>query len=801
MSMSLARRNTEYGRIAKADKAIADLIPYSRHVDETTLETKSGDLIQIIKITGLPFETMDQRELDMRKNVRAALLRNVGDPNIALYHHIIRRKINPSLDGSFGNSWCQKLDTTYKHHLQNKRMFVNEQYISVMYRPNKGITGKISSFLKKADKDAYEYKLKENVEFLHKRTHTLLSKLDMYETNLLSMYEDGRGLFSECLSFLSYLINLEHREIRVPLMDIAHFLPTKRLFIGKEAIELRGMRQDDNKVAAILSIKEYGSATGAGMLDPLLRLNREYILTQSFEFTAREPALQKMYRIRRQLKSTDTGATTLESEIDEGIDNAASGLSVYGTHHMTVMAHEQSLPDLSMALTELDTVFAESGLNVVREDMNMEAAYWAQLPGNFPFIARKCPITNYNFASFASLHNFPIGKPEGNHWGKAICLLETTSNTPYYFNFHVGQVGNFTLIGPTGGGKTVLMEFLVAQALRHQPRVVYFDKDRSAEIFLRTIGGDYTIIRSGVGTGLNPLQLPDSPSNRAFLCEWIRTLLLLSDTTPLSHEEEEIIADAVDQNYQVANLQHRNLSSLSSMFTGYTSDRRNSLTSRLQKWHGNGEMAWLFDNIEDSLSLGNPVIGFDLTSILDDRNSRTPWLMYIFHRINEMMNGDKIMIMLDEGWKLVDDPIFSDRIKNWHKTIRKQNGLIGFATQSPADALKSKIADAIIEQSPTQIFLPNPKARHEDYCDGFSLSEQEFNFIKNTAPEERTFLIKHHHDSVIAKLDLSGMDEFLHIFSGTTKTVELLENLRQHHGDVVEHWYEDFQRNVKELSS
>ncbi|MFX7549090.1 hypothetical protein ABTJ50_22360, partial [Acinetobacter baumannii] len=76
----------------------------------------------------------------------------------------------------------------------------------------------------------------------------------------------------------------------------------------------------------------------------------------------------------------------------------------------------------------------------------------------------------------ASGHCFPSGSAQGNHWGPAITVLETTSAGPYYFNFHKGDLGNFTVIGPSGAGKTVVMGFLLAQAQKLSPRTVYFDK-------------------------------------------------------------------------------------------------------------------------------------------------------------------------------------------------------------------------------------------------------------------------------------------------------------------------------------
>ena len=134
-------------------------------------------------------------------------------------------------------------------------------------------------------------------------------------------------------------------------------------------------------------------------------------------------------------------------------------------------------------------------------------------------------ISTANMASFGSLHGFALGQATGNHWGDAVCLLETTSATPFFFNFHHGDLGNFSVIGPSGSGKTVVMNFLAAQAQKFSPRTVLFDKDRSGELFIRGIGGRYDRIRSGEPTGCNPLALPDTPINRAFLRDWLAVLL------------------------------------------------------------------------------------------------------------------------------------------------------------------------------------------------------------------------------------------------------------------------------------
>src|SRR5450631_2967901 len=98
--------------------------------------------------------------------------------------------------------------------------------------------------------------------------------------------------------------------------------------------------------------------------------------------------------------------------------------------------------------------------------------------------------------------------------------------------------------------------------------------------------------------------------------------------------------------------------------------------------------------------------------------------MYLFHRIQMVLDGTPTMIVLDEAWALLDNPLFAPKIKDWLKTLRKLNAFVVFATQSVEDASKSSISDTLVQQTATQIYLPNSKAT-ETYRSIFKLSERE----------------------------------------------------------------------------
>jgi len=231
---------------------------------------------------------------------------------------------------------------------------------------------------------------------------------------------------------------------------------------------------------------------------------------------------------------------------------------------------------------------------------------------------------------------------------------------------------------------------------------------------------------------------------------------------------------------------------LRELFRGQRRPSAGDLSARLGAWCDGGEHAWLFDNEDDALDVGSRILGFDMTRLLNSPTTRTPAMMYLFHRIEQRLDGTPAIIVVDEGWKALDDDVFVGKIKDWEKTIRKRNGVVGFCTQNADDALESRVGPAIIEQSATQIFFPNPKARAADYIRGFGLSEHEFELVRSLPDTSRCFLIKQADHSVVARLDLTGLTGELRVLAGTETSVRQLDALRAKLGDEPGAWLDAF---------
>jgi len=445
---------------------------------------------------------------------------------------------------------------------------------------------------------------------------------------------------------------------------------------------------------------------------------------------------------------------------------------------------------------------------VAREDLALEAAFWAQLPGNFPVRPRKAPITSRNFAAMAPFHNYPTGRASGNHWGDALSLFVTSARSPYHFSLHASDpmdpdggsrkdTGHTLICGPTGSGKTVLIGFLIAMLDRQGATQVIFDKDHGLEILVRALGGEYLPLKNGVSTGFNPLQLPITAANVEFLRAW---LLSLSEGPSSRPHRAGAVREAADLDQALRGTlalepSARRLSRLVEFL-----DRTDpeGLHARLARWCEScrGEYAWVFDNPRDTVVSrlsGRSTIGFDVTEFLDHALIRSPITLYLFHLVRQLLDGRRLVCWMDEFWRLLADPAFEKFAKDGPKTWRKLNGVMCLATQSPSDVLDSSISRTLVEQTPTKVFFPNADADADEYTQGFGLSEREFKLIKDQLEAgSRMFLVKQAHHSVVCQLDLKGFDAELAVISGRAEEVGRMHRVIAAMGSDPAVWLSSF---------
>lgn len=771
-------------------------IPYLRHVDENTIALESRALMVIVALDGVSFETADVLDINALHRDLNTLHRNIADERLALWTHLIRRRDNSYPEGNFKAPFSARLNEKYRDRMVREDLFRNDLYLAIVWSPVRDPAekaAKLLSRLRRTRRAGIELD-EEALKQLRDKVIDITAGLKRFEPRVLSLCEQDGLLFSEPSEVLHQLVG--GRSEPVPLTEgrIASAIYSDRVIVGRETIEIR--HEAGSCFAGMLSFKEYPAATRPGMLDGVLTSSFELILSQSFSFVSKADARIIMGRKQNQMLSSGDKAASQIEELNDAMDDLESNRFVLGEHHLSLAVLAPTVKELTDHLAKARSSLTNGGAVVAREDLGLEAAWWAQLPGNFRFRARSGAITSRNFAALSPFHSYPSGQKDGNEWGAAVALLKTASGSPYYFNFHDSDLGNTFICGPSGAGKTVLLNFMLSQLEKHDPHVVFFDKDRGAELYVRAAGGVYHSLRNGKPTGCAPLKaLALTPENKVFLANWVGKLVG-SGTRELSVTELRDIAAAIDGLADLA-VEQRTIGALRTFLDNTNPE---GIAARLRRWERGGPLGWVFDNPGEDIGLGDfgvggKMVGYDMTDFLDNEEIRTPLMAYLFHRVEQLIDGRRIIIVIDEFWKALQDEDFRDLAQNKLKTIRKQNGLMLFATQSPRDAINSPIAHTIIEQCPTQIFLPNSRGSRADYVDGFKLTVREYELIaRELSVESRRFVLKQGHKSVVAELNLHGFDDELAILSGRTANVELADSIRAEVGDRPEDWLPVFQQ-------
>lgn len=816
----------KYAAQLRGERKLADFIPQSSHVSPTTIVTQDGDYMRTWRIAGISYETQNPEDLLLRKEQMNTLWRALAGDSVAMWVHDLRRKTSDRLDSYFDNDFCREVDEAYYASFKNYRMMANETYLTVLYRPTPTRSGKL--FNRAARRSAEELLQEQRAAMLKldEIGYQVEASMSRYGGDSgrgiepLTTYNKGGVVYSGILSMLNYLLTGKWQDVRVPAGPLNEYLGNSWVFVGTESIELRDAA-GDTRYARCIDFKDYAEHTEPGILNGLMQLDCEYVMTQSFSLLSKRDGLKALNDQINQFRNSGDATVSQVIAMEDARDALSNGAFAMGEYHFSLMVFGDTMEAAKRNTTQAVTVLQDEGFLATLVTTATDAAFFAQLPGNWEFRPRIAKLTTQNFAGLACFHNFRTGKRDGNPWGDAITILKTSSGQPAYLNFHYAKgdedaynkklLGNTRIIGQSGAGKTVLMNFTLCQAQKFLFNAplgytnVVLDKDQGSRLTVMAAGGKYLSIKNGRPTGFNPFQMEPTEANIQFL-ERLVKVLVTRDGERVSTADEGRISHAVRATMGMDKALRRLSVVLQSITEGTDKeDRENSVAKRLAKWcwdDGNkkrGTYWWVLDCQTDQIDFTtHNLYGFDGTDFLDNAAVCTPISMYLLHRMDSIIDGRRFVYWMDEAWKWVDDEAFAEFAGNKQLTIRKQDGLGVFATQMPSSLLKSKIASQLVQQVATEIYLPNPKADYHEYTQGFKVTDQEFRLIRAMGEESRMMLVKQGHQSFLCRLDLSGMDDILAILSGSTDNNVLLDEIIAEVGDEPSQWMPLFHARRKE---
>jgi type IV secretion system protein VirB4 len=750
-----------------------DFVPYVCHYDQNTILTKNGELLQIIRVTGFSNSSTVSEMISLRDAVRDSLKKNVKDINYALWFNTLRRKKNISPRGEFKDFFAKSLNEKWEEKNNLKSEYVNELYITIIIE---GLDTSISnasslfhSFSKITIKSLHEKNLAESQKKLNSLAKKILIDLKDYGAKLLGLKEWNGVLYSEPMRFFGKLINLYEERYPLVANDISNDLVSHKVAFGNREIEVIGY--DNKNFAVIFSLKEYFEV-GTSALDRILQMPFEFIITQSFDFFYNEKDLEAFEYQDYILKVSGDEEFRQLSGIANFVESNTGSITDYGklqTTFMMISRHKEDLlKDVKMVIEE----FSRLGFVLVHEDLFMEHCFWSQLPGNFSFLRRQKVINTYRVAGFASLHSFPSGSIAGNYWGSAVCAFKTVLNTPFFFNFHEEDVGHTMVVGPKASGKTLLINFLIAQSQKFNPKVFIFDFNNSSQCFVEISGGKYFDISVNDSQhknylSLNPLKLAQNSVSKDFLEQFFRSLVIFRKNAPAS-QELDLIPDIIDRIFAA------NCPDFISAVQAFNASETQGIFNNLEIW-SEGKLNKIFTCQQD-FDMSNSINGFDLTEYQEHKPVLIPLFLYLLHRIETSLDGSPAIIVLNQAFDLVGNVIFQSQISDFLERMRKKNCVVIFAFEDKQALDFIDLTKNIKEYLATEIFLPN-NSPNEIYKSIFKFAKDEIEILKMMEHGERHFLLKHAEESLIATLNFNDLFSYSKLLACDQDSITVMQTI------------------------
>ncbi|QYA11919.1 conjugal transfer protein TrbE [Rhizobium sp. AB2/73] len=527
----------------------------------------------------------------------------------------------------------------------------------------------------------------------------------------------------------------------------------------------------------VLTIVGFPSATTPGILDDLNRLAFPYRWATRAILLDKTDATKLLTKIRRQWFSkrksiaailkevmtneasalVDTDAANKAADADLALQELGADYAgqAYVTAAIAVWDNDPRIAAEKLRLVE--KVVQGRDFTAMPETINAADAWLGSLPGHVYANVRQPPISTLNLAHMIPLSAVWAGPERDDHFGAPPLLYgKTEGSTPFRFSLHVGDVGHTLVVGPTGAGKSVLLALMALQFRRYAGAQVFaFDFGGSIRAAAIAMGGDWHDLGGGLTEGsadsvaLQPLSRIDEAAERAWAADWV-VAILMRESIQITPEVKELIWTALSS-LASAPTAERTMTGLSVLL------QSNDLKQALRPYCVGGPYGRLLDAESEHLGVAT-VQAFETEGLIGTAAAPAV-LAYLFHRIEDRLNGEPTLIIVDEGWLALDDEGFAGQLREWLKTLRKKNASVVFATQSLSDIDGSAVAPAIIESCQTRLLLPNERAIEPQITAiyrRFGLNDRQIEILARAMPK-RDYYCQSRRGSRLFELGLSDV--------------------------------------------
>jgi type IV secretion system protein VirB4 len=452
----------------------------------------------------------------------------------------------------------------------------------------------------------------------------------------------------------------------------------------------------------------------------------------------------------------DHDAQRMVRDAGDAFATNASGAVRFCFTTQVIVVMEQTPVQADAVAQDIVKALHHTGFSARIETVNAFDAFLGTLPGHGTPNVRRPLLSTANVADLLpitsvwpglSINPSPYFPPQS----PPLLWAKTEGSTPFRVNLHDADVGHTLLVGRTGAGKSTLVGLITAQFQRYpNAQVFVFDVGYSAWTLAHAAGASHYDLAAGAVDVLafQPLAAVDDATERTWAAEWLDTLFALQGIvmTPPLRARVDVALTLLATNSR----EHRTLTELMVHL------QQPELIAALTPYTIRGLYGRLLDASDDafsdavhttsggtakSSSVRYQVFELQHLMAMDDKIV-VPTSLYLFHRIQQQLDGSPTLIVFEELWAALMRSVFATTIQQWLLTLRKQNAAVLLVAHSVGQLAQVSNRHVLLESCPTRIFLPNPDAIGRDtaalYRD-LGLNTREIETIASAVPKRHYY--------------------------------------------------------------
>lgn len=723
----------------KRPAPLADWLPWAALVADGVVLNKDGSFQRTLKFRGPDLDSATESELVAVTARLNNALKRFGS-GWALFVEADRREAGGYPVSDFPEKLSWLIDEERRAAFEEAGShFESVYHATVLWLPPEDTRARAGRML-------YENAARQGVDW-RERLQGFMAETQRFAGLLEGVMPEVGWLDSaQALTYLHGTVSTRAHPVRVPevpcyldaMLADSRLLPGVAPTLGDEPLR-------------VLSVRGFPTRTWPGVLDDLNRLGFSYRWMTRFICLDKSEAEKELKRLRRHwfakrksllalLRETltqqesplvDSDADNKAVDADAALQELGSDDVAYGYITATVLVRDAEAAVADEKLRLAARAIEARGFVVMPETLNAVEAWLSSLPGHVYANVRQWPVSTLNLAHLMPASAVWAGQERNAHLdGPPLIVTRTDGATPFRLVTHIGDVGHTVVVGPTGSGKSVLLAMLVLQFRRYAgSRVFVFEMGRSLRASILGLGGEYHDLGLEGEAVFQPLARVDDPTYRSQSAEWIEGRLVMEGVA-VGPEEKAAVWSALGS-LASAPVAQRTMTGLSALL------QSNRLRQALSPYVLGGAYGRLLDADHDRLGSA-AVQGFEMEELMPAKAAANAVIRYLFARLEERFDGAPTLLVLDEAWLFLDDPVFAARLREWLKTLRKKQVSVVFATQSLADIRDSAIAPAIIESCANRIFLANPQALEpqiRSIYEGFGLNARQIQLVAHASPK------------------------------------------------------------------